>query len=67
MNKTLKNLAADVSGQALTEYVIVSSGVVLGMIAFLHTDVLETFPGGIYKGVYLLLKGLMRNVALPIP
>ena len=67
MNKNLKTLCGDVSGQAITEYVLTSSAIVLGMIVFLNSDVLDTFPGGIYRGIFLLLKGLMRNVALPIP
>lgn len=63
----MRSLLPDDSGQAMTEYVLISTAVVFGMIVFLNTEVLEILPGGVYKSIYLLLRGMMMNVALPIP
>ena len=63
----LRSILPEDSGQAMTEYVLVSAAVVFGMIAFLNTEVFSILPGGVYKSIYLLLKGMILNVALPIP
>lgn len=67
MNNKLKNVFTDDSGQAMVEYVIVTTSTALVLFAFLNSEVLSTFPGGIYKGIYLLLRGLIINAVLPIP
>ncbi len=63
----LRSLLSEDSGQAMTEYVLVSSAVVFGMIVFLNTEVLSILPGGVYKSIYLMLKGMILNAAIPIP
>ena len=64
---TLRSILSEDSGQAMTEYVLVSAALVFGMIAFLNTEILKDLPGGVYKSVYLMLKGMILNVALPLP
>lgn len=63
----LRSLLSEDSGQAMTEYVLVSSAVVFGMIAFLNTEVVSILPGGVCKSIYLMLKGMILNAAIPIP
>lgn len=63
----MRSILPEDSGQAMTEYVLVSAALVFGMIAFLNTEILKDLPGGVYKSVYLMLKGMILNVALPLP
>jgi hypothetical protein len=67
MVKSFRSIISDESGQAMTEYVIITMGVCIPMMVFLNSDVLSIFPGGIYKGIYLFLRGLIINACLPIP
>ena len=63
----LRSLLPEESGQAMTEYVLVSSAVIFGMIVFLKTEIVSILPGGVYKSIYLMLKGMILNAAIPIP
>ena len=65
--KTFLKLCSDESGQAMTEYIIVSTATAITMIAFLNSEVLGILPGGIYKGIYHFLRALIINVVIPIP
>lgn len=67
MLKFQRNIFQDDSGQALVEYVILSLGTALVLLVFLTADIFSTLPGGIYKSIYLLLRGLIINAILPIP
>lgn len=67
MLKICKKIINDESGQALVEYVIINIGTALVLVTFLTSDIFTTLPGGIYKSIYLLLRGLIINAALPIP
>ena len=72
MLNAIKKIFFNVSGQAMTEYVIVSYLVVLGGIAGLsvlgHTDGSDiVIKGGIYTDIYLILRGMIINASLPIP
>lgn len=63
----MRSIFQEDSGQAMTEYVLLSAAVVFGMIAFLNTEITDVLPGGVYKSVYLMLRGMILNVAIPIP
>jgi hypothetical protein len=65
--KRLLALFHDRSGQAMVEYVIVTSATALVTLAFLQSDVFDILPAGIYRSIYLLMRGLIINAALPIP
>ncbi|EKD26276.1 MAG: hypothetical protein ACD_79C01286G0001 [uncultured bacterium] len=67
MLKFQRNIFQDDSGQALVEYVILSLGTALVLLVFLTADIFSTLPGGIYKSIYLFLRGLIINAILPIP
>lgn len=65
MKRNFKNVLKDDSGQAMTEYVILTVATALPLYAFLNADVLNVFPGGIYQNIYSLLRWLQWSAALP--
>jgi hypothetical protein len=65
--KNLFNFFNDHSGQAMTEYVIISVFMVLSIVFFLNTEVLDILPMGVYRSIYLFLRGMIINAILPIP
>ena len=65
MLQKIKEIIKDDSGQVMVEYAIITTSTALIIFAFLNREILSTFPDGIYKSVYYLVRGLMICAVLP--
>lgn len=65
------SILSEDSGQAMTEYVIVSAALVFGTVlsfnslAFSGSEIFDITT--LYQYIHLMLRGMMTNVAIPIP